>query len=84
MNKEHATWHVGSHGEVKQIDESDLNVSGDNDMPLGRLQRRWAETTGLRRIVVPHVDPITDDAPAVLGRLAEELCGSTAQASLVG
>jgi hypothetical protein len=40
---------------------------------LAAQMRAWAELPDLKRIIVSHVDPITDDPPATLRRLADEL-----------
>jgi len=40
---------------------------------LAAQMRKWAEIPNLKRIIVSHVDPIDDDPPGVLRRLAEEL-----------
>lgn len=40
---------------------------------LAAQMRHWADIPDLRRIIVSHVDPITDDPKGTLRRLADEL-----------
>ncbi len=42
---------------------------------LARQMREWAEFDGLKRIIVSHGEPITDDPAGTLRRLAGELGG---------
>ena len=42
---------------------------------LARQMREWAEIDGLKRIIVSHGEPITDDPAGVLRRLADSLEG---------
>ena len=43
--------------------------------PLARQLREWAKLPDLKRIIVSHGDPITDDPVGVLERIAANLNG---------
>lgn len=44
-----------------------------DEKALAKQMRGWADLPNLKRIIISHVDPITDDPAGQLRRLADEM-----------